>query len=414
MKRWFLVGIALGIVFNVVVCVLSFLLWQRTDLIAFGVCVQGVHIGGTKVADARHILESVFAHPVSVALAVVHQGRVIRKVQLRELGIKPEIDRAVEDALRIGRRESLKASLVEFLTAWKDGVHLPMPYYLDQQTARKLLSRLARSLNRPPRQALIEWNKGKLRIVPSRKGVQVEVEGTLKKWDEELKQGRWETLPLVMNEYQPEVTAEDLAAIDGIVGNATTVFRTSENNRAHNIRLAASRLDHTLIRPNEEISFNSLVGPRTHRQGFRIARILMQGQFTEDFGGGVCQVAGTLYLAALRAGMEVIERHKHSRSIAYLLPGLDAAVNFGSLDLKLRNPFDTPLYLRAFVKGGCLTVLVLGKRQQGTAYKIVRTAREAVDKGGNGYRVTVWRLQVENGIAVKRERISDDIYRPWP
>ncbi|MFN3421906.1 MAG: VanW family protein, partial [Armatimonadota bacterium] len=248
------------------------------------------------------------------------------------------------------------------------------------------------------------------------------------------KKGQWEILPLIATEVQPEVTTEDVASIDGIVGQATTYFRTSERNRSHNIRLAASRLDHVLIRPGETISFNELVGPRTPKRGFKVARVLVRGQFTEDFGGGVCQVAGTFYLAALRAGMEVVQRHRHSRAVAYLPPGLDATVNFGSLDLKLRNPFDTPLYLRAFVKGGRLTVIVLGKKQQGVTYKIVRSVeklsepiarqipnpslpenvQKTVDKGSSGYRVVVWRLRVENGIVTKRERISSDVYQAQP
>jgi vancomycin resistance protein YoaR len=165
-----------------------------------------------------------------------------------------------------------------------------------------------------------------------------------------------------------------------------------------------------------------------------MARVLVRGEFTQDFGGGVCQVAGTLYLAALRAGMEVVCRHRHSRPVGYLPPGLDATVNFGSLDLKLRNPFPTPLYIRTFVKGGRLTVFILGKRDPNRTYRIVRhterisAARESqipdpslpagvrkvVDKGSSGYRVEVWRLVVENGIVVKRERISADIYPSQP
>ncbi len=434
MKRWFWAGVALGTIVPIVGGGLAFLLWQRTEIIALGVHIQGVNVGGMKAPDARRTLESKFALPNSVTVAITHQGQVTRKVRLGELKIKPNFDEAVKIALQVGRRKSLRASLAEFLLAWQGGVHLPMVYDWDEESGRQILSQMAQSLNCQPQRALVEWQEGTVRIIPSRKGFEVAIEETLKAWAKRLKRGQWETLPLVVTESQPEVTTEDVASIDGVVGQATTYFQTSERNRSHNIRLAASRLDHVLIRPGETISFNELVGPRTPRQGFRMARVLAQGQFTEDFGGGVCQVAGTLYLAALRAGMEVVQRHRHSRPIAYLPPGLDATVNFGSLDLKLRNPFDTPLYLRTFVKGGRLTVLVLGKRQQGVSYKIVRKVEKfgepvtkqifvpdipanvtkVVDKGSSGYRVIVWRLRVENGIVVKRELISSDIYPPRP
>lgn len=434
MKRWFLTGLALGTLGPIVGGGLAFLLWQKTEFIAFGVHIQGIKVGGTKVTDARRTLESKFAFPVSVTVAVTLQGQVIRKVRLEELKVKPNFDETLRNALKIGRRKSLRASLAEFLAAWQGGVHLPMAYDWDEQSGRRILNQIAQSLNRPPQRALVEWQKGIVRIIPSREGLEVEVEETLKAWAERLKRGQWETLPLIATEVQPEVKTEDVASIDGVVGKATTYFRTKERNRSHNIRLAASKLDHVLIRPGETISFNNIVGPRTPRQGFRVARVLVQGLFTQDFGGGVCQVAGTLYLAALRAGMEVVQRYRHSRPIAYLPPGLDAAVNFGSLDLKLRNPFDTPLYLRTFVKGGRLTVLVFGKQQPGVSYKIVRTVKKlgeptvkqvfitnlpanvskVVDKGSSGYRVVVVRLRAENGVVTKREVISNDIYPPRP
>jgi vancomycin resistance protein YoaR len=434
MKRCFLVGVALGIIVPIVGGGLIFLLWQRTERIAFGVHIQGVNIGGMNVAEAKRTLEVKFALPASVTVAVTYQGQIIRKVRFGELGIRPNFDEALKVALQIGRRKSLRRSLAEFLVAWQGGVHLPMIYDWDEQSGRQILNQIAQSLNRPPQRALVELQKGTVRIVPSRKGFEVAVEETLKVWRERLKRGQWETLPLVATEVQPEVTTEDVASIDGVVGQATTYFRTSERNRSHNIRLAASRLDHVLIRPGETISFNELVGPRTPKRGFKVARVLVRGQFTEDFGGGVCQVSGTLYLAALRAGMEVVQRHRHSRAVAYLPPGLDATVNFGSLDLKLRNPFDTPLYLRTFVKGGRLTVIVLGKKQQGVTYRIVRSVeklsepitrqisdpnlpenvQKVIDKGNSGYRVVVWRLRIENGIVTKRERISSDVYQAQP
>lgn len=434
MRRWFLTGLALGVVTPIVVGGLTFLWWRETEIVAFGVRVQGVSIGGRKLDEAKRILAREFALPASVTVAITHQGQVVRKVRLEEIGVKPDIDRTLERALQVGRRKSLKASLVEFLVALQGGVHLPMVYNWDEGKGRQILSQIARSLNRPPQRALVEWHGGAVKITPSREGVEVSVEETLKAWRERLERGQWETLPLVATEVRPEVTTEDVATIDGVVGQATTYFRTSDRNRSHNIRLAASRLDHVLIRPGETISFNDLVGPRTPRQGFRVARVLVQGQFTEDFGGGVCQVAGTLYLAALRAGMEVVQRHRHSRPVEYLPPGLDATVNFGSLDLKLRNPFDTPLYLRTFVKGGRLTVLVLGKQQKGVTYRIVRSVekfgepatkhipdpnlpenvQKVVDKGSSGYRIVVWRLKVENGVVTKRERISSDVYQVRP
>ncbi len=436
MQRWFLVGALIGVFVPIVGGGLTFQLWQRSNVLAFGIHVQGVNIGGTKPDQARQILERVFNSETfsRITAGVFWKERAIKRVRLSELGVKPDIEKAVKEALQIGRRKSFRESLVEFVRAWQGGVHLPMPCRLDEKTAAQILKQIAKSLNRPVRQALVELVGDKVHIIPSNNGLVVKVDETLNLWRERLSRGQWETLPLIVFEVKPEVSTEDVASIDSIIGRATTTFRTSDRNRTHNIRLAAARLDRVLIRPKETISFNEIVGPRTPKRGFKMARILVRGQFTEDFGGGVCQVSGTLYLAALRAGMEIVQRHRHSRPVEYLPPGLDVTVNFGSLDLKIRNPYDAPIYLRTFVKGGRLTVLVLGKREKGVIYKIVRTVEKfgtsevkpipdqnssqgmtkVTDKGSKGYRVTIWRLRVENGIVTKRERISSDIYLPRP
>lgn len=436
MRRWFFAGVVLGISLSAGGGWLLFRWWQSTDRIAFGVRVQGVSIGGLKATEALRVLSRSFPEPLfaRITVPVTFGRRVVSRVKLKELHLEPDGRQVIKVALEIGRRGSLLSSLREFLVAWREGINLTMRWQYDESSAEEILLQLARNLNRPPRRAWIELEGGSVRIVPSRDGMEIEVDKTLEAWRERLNKGQWENLPLIARTIRPEVTTDDVAAIDGVVGKATTYFSTGEHNRAHNIRLAAARLDHVVIRPGETISFNELVGPRTPKRGFRIAKVLARGEFIQDFGGGVCQVAGTLYLASLRSGMEVVCRHRHSRPVHYLPPGLDATVNFGSLDLKLRNPFPTPLYLRTFVKGGKLTVLILGKRRPGSVYRIVRNVkrlgrmreiqvpdpsliegvRKVVDKGSVGYRVEVWRLLVEDGIVVKREHISTDIYPPRP
>jgi len=436
MWRWFLVGIILGVFLTAGGGWLLFRWWQSTERIAYGVRVQGVDIGGLKATEAVQALNRAFPETsfAEIVVPIVCDGQIVRRVKLKELGIKPDKRKAVRSALEIGRRKSLLESLREFVTAWQGGTNLPMPWQWDRESTERLLVQLAKRINRSPKRAQVQFDGKSVHIVPSQDGIRVDIGETLKLWQKRLSRGGWEILPLITRVVRPEVTTEDVASIDSVVGQATTYFRVTETNRAYNIRLAAARLNHVLIRPGETISFNELVGPRTPKRGFRMARVLVRGEFTQDFGGGVCQVAGTLYLAALRSGMEVVCRHRHSRPVNYLPPGLDATVNFGSLDLKLRNPFPTPLYLRTFVRGGRLTVIVLGKRQPNRTYRIVRYTKrigepkekqipdrslpvgapKVVGKGGSGYKVEVWRLVIENGVVIKRERISTDIYPSQP
>lgn len=149
-------------------------------------------------------------------------------------------------------------------------------------------------------------------------------------------------------------------ALDQTLGAYSTHYRTYPRGRSHNVELAARKLHGVVIAPGETISFNETVGPRTGRQGFRRAPVIDGGELVPGMGGGVCQVASTLHGAALRAGLQIVEAQPHSRPAGYMPLGLDAAVSWPQLDLKIANPYDFPIMVSAYSAEGELTVELVG------------------------------------------------------
>lgn len=138
-------------------------------------------------------------------------------------------------------------------------------------------------------------------------------------------------------------------------------------NRAHNVQLAASKLNNTVIQPGQIFSFNETVGPRTANQGFKEAHVIISGKMVDGIGGGVCQVASTLHAAALYAGLTMLEEHPHSRTSVYIDPTLDTTVAWGSLDFKFINNFTFPIKIETEIslpaKGfkKALTIRIVGQ-----------------------------------------------------
>lgn len=122
--------------------------------------------------------------------------------------------------------------------------------------------------------------------------------------------------------------------------------------RAHNIRHASSFISAVTLQPGERFSFNETVGQRTRNRGFRRAPVIISGRMVPDYGGGVCQLASTIYAAALYAGLTIIEHHPHSRISSYIRPGLDATVDWNSKDLVLENPFSFPVTIYSIIVHG--------------------------------------------------------------
>lgn len=111
--------------------------------------------------------------------------------------------------------------------------------------------------------------------------------------------------------------------------------------KLQNLRTALARLDGIVVPAGATLGFWRQVGRATRRRGYTLGRELREGCVIPAVGGGLCQLSNALYDTALRAGLEIRERHGHSR----VLPGSlaernrDATVFWNYVDLRLRAPF---------------------------------------------------------------------------
>src|SRR5262249_20980060 len=116
------------------------------------------------------------------------------------------------------------------------------------------------------------------------------------------------------------------AEVRARISSFSTSFHLGEKGRSHNIRLAASTLNGKEIKAGQTFSFNQTLGERTPEAGYQKAPYLEGGDKVEVNGGGICLVSSVLYNAALLGGLEIVERHPHSRIVPYLPAGQDATV----------------------------------------------------------------------------------------
>lgn len=159
----------------------------------------------------------------------------------------------------------------------------------------------------------------------------------------------------------PQYSRQDLIKANQIIANYTTWFHGS-SARYQNIASALKSLNNTVVWPGEVFSFNETTGPRTAERGYLPAPIILNGGYDVDYGGGVCQVASTVYNAALIAGLPIIERHAHTKPVHYVPAGKDATVNYGHLDLRYQNNRKGPLIIKTSIQNGRIYVEFRGER----------------------------------------------------
>ena len=169
-----------------------------------------------------------------------------------------------------------------------------------------------------------------------------------------------------------DVTEKDNQNLICLRGEFSTNYSSSTSSRKHNVALATKKINGTILQNNQMFSFNQTVGERSEKNGFQNAKIILNGEFVDGVGGGVCQVSTTLYNAVLLSNLQVKEKHAHSLSVSYVAPSFDAMVNGSSLDLKFINDTNFTIYIIGKADGNNLTFKIYGEKNP---YEIKRVSK---------------------------------------
>lgn len=191
--------------------------------------------------------------------------------------------------------------------------------------------------------------------------------------------GNFSTVYPTVKSVAPKNSLSQLRQNTILLKSFTTYFDGSNTQRAANIRLAADKLNGSVIAPGEVFSFNATVGERTPERGFKQAKIIQNGKYVQGYGGGVCQVSTTLYNAAALCGLEICECHPHSLKVSYVPPSRDAMVSGDFCDLRLKNNRLTPIYLRANCTFNSVTCTFYGQ-SDGFNYSFESTVLQTLKK----------------------------------
>lgn len=148
---------------------------------------------------------------------------------------------------------------------------------------------------------------------------------------------------------EPKIKESDLKSINTKISSFTTNFKSSNLNRSTNISVAGNAINGTVLMPNDTFSFNDVVGERSSKKGYKMAKVISNGKFVNDLGGGICQVSTTLYNAVVKANIPSVERHRHSIPSSYISLGMDATVAYGLLDYKFKNTLPYPILLESVI-----------------------------------------------------------------
>lgn len=209
----------------------------------------------------------------------------------------------------------------------------------------------------------------------------------------------------------PSVTTNMIGteAFPDLLAKFSTNYNARDTDRTTNLRLAAEKINGTVLMPGETFSYNTVVGERTIAAGYKEAAMYQNGEVVDGLGGGICQISTTLYNAVLYSNLEIVERRNHQFVPSYASAGRDATVVYGSIDFRFKNTRNYPVKILCTVSGGVAKCEIYGLKEN-PDYDVEITSR-VTQTTATSIKSETYKTVRQNGQVISSERINKDTYK---
>ncbi len=284
-------------------------------------------------------------------------------------------------------------------------INNPITIEVKTQTPKEInVEEIYKDIHKEPKDAY--YTKDPYSIFPSENGIDFKISIDEAK---QLVQNSEAECEVPLKVLYPNVTTNMIGqeAFPDLLGSFSTNY-VSNPDRTTNLRLAANKINGTVLMPGEVFSYNGIVGERTISAGYKNAAIYQNGEVVDGLGGGICQISTTLYNAALFANLEMVELYNHQFVPSYVTAGRDATVVYGVKDFKFKNSRKYAIKITCSVSGGVAKFQIWGIKEP-TEYDVSVYAN--VSRTASYIKATTYRTLKLNGETVKTEKIANSTYK---
>ena len=411
----------------------------NVDVIYNNIYVDNVLIGGLTKEEAKQKLMLDLEAPFEKQTVTIRVDEDDYEFTYGQFGIKYDIDSAVEEAYNLARTGSLKERYDEFTDIQLSGKFLTASHNFDDESVVQNVKAQLETIKDKVYKAAIEpkvvRKDGKFVTTDGVLGRELDIDATTEQIIDVLSRKTEEVIIPRTKVLQPSHKTEELSAINDVLGTYYTKYSGGGSGRITNMKVAASKINGTVLFPGEVFSTNACFGEMTAANGYKPAPTIVSGKLVDDLGGGVCQVSSTLYNAILYAELDVVERQNHSLKVGYLDYGFDATLAGDYIDLKFKNSSNYPIYLESYLTSNQVIVYIYGKeeRSSGRTLEFKNQHISTVDapedkvvysdelpdgekkytvKALKGYKYKLYKYVYENGNLLEKVEVNNSYYKP--
>lgn len=413
---------------------MAFPVYAQEITLPEGVYVGDVSLGGLTQEEAAQEIQALVDRMAGRKVVLEIDG-VTAETTAQELGFAWSNPDAAEKAAGYAAEGNLIQRYMALKDLEKNPVHIPLETQVNGELVERFIDEECRNLPGEPKNASIRRENGEFIVTEGVEGIVVDTEATKQRLDEALTSldGADVKVAAAVTVAQPEITAEDLESIGDVLGTFSTSFSSSGAARSKNLQVGSEKINGRVLMPGETLSGYECMQPFTTANGYFTAAAYENGQVVDSVGGGVCQIATTLYNAALNAELEITQRQNHSMVVGYVKPSMDAAIAGTYKDIKVTNNYSTPIYVEGGTSGRTLTFTIYGKETRPENREVIYESktisvnspgdpkvqvdptmapgtRKQVQSAHTGMKSELWKVVKVDGVETERTLLNRDTY----
>ena len=389
---------------------------------AKGTKVSGVDIGGLTVVQARILLKSeeIKSRP-KMNITVNVDGEETTYTE-DDFTFKYDTSTVLDDEKIISKR--MADGTIYPTTTDSNGNEyakeqvMEISASLNQSSVDKLINKIYKKYNvkaedakvtkfNPNSSPMFTYAEGKSGLEVDKDDLQSQINSIIEKGNAS---GTYTgTVTVTRNATQPKYGVAFLKKNMQLLA-AWETYSTNDANGNQNMKVSLKACNGSIIDPGETWSFNGCTGNSNDTSlGYASAGVIVDGDFTDGVGGGICQSSTTIYNAAVRSNLTIAERSPHTYPSAYAKSGFDAAIDYGNLDLKLKNDSKYQVFLACYMEGTTLHAAFYGIKDD--SYDVIDTYSENYDIQSSYYRARSYRIYKDSkGKEISREELPSSYY----
>lgn len=426
-----IIGISLGTIGYIYKKVTEF-----NQVFAKNVYIEDLPVGGLTKEEATLKLKDMKESELKGQSLILYKDEIKKQIVCSELGITYNINETIDEAFALGHQESFFEKYRISKEGLQNAQYFELKKSLNDEFIHTFIKENASSFYKAPINASMERKNRQFIITNEIEGEELNESATFQKIKEALQNPTEPVIQVeaVTQSIVPEYTAASFANAQTLISSFSTSYNNASANRNENLRVASQKISRMLL-PDEIFYLSNQLEPFTEAAGYKNAGVIVNGKIEDGLGGGVCQVASTLYNAVLLTDIEIVSRQNHSLPVAYVPLGRDATYATDIIDFKFKNNTGHPIFIEGYCENNQVYVNIYGHKDAlpeydfkfesvvtevipapETKYEDDPTLEKGVEqvqvKALDGKRVKLYKLYYKNGVLEKKELVNTSYYKP--